>query len=88
MCDEWSCFDRASPRRPLHQTAHLGHAYATHRTRQVLRIRLPESFAPSLEGRDWYSASLSSAAPTTWLAAAVAAVPISFFFYMDQVRVA
>ena len=54
----------------------------------MLRIRLPESFAPSLEGRDWYSASLSSAAPTTWLAAAVAAVPISFFFYMDQVRVA
>ena len=57
------------------------------RSPQVLRIRLPESFAPSLEGRDWYSASLASAAPTTWLAAAVAAVPISFFFFMDQALV-
>ncbi|KAL1520700.1 hypothetical protein AB1Y20_022269 [Prymnesium parvum] len=51
---------------------------------EVLRIRLPASFAPSNEERPWYSASLATASMTTWLAAAMAAVPISFFFYMDQ----
>ena len=55
---------------------------------EVLRIRLPDAFAPSLSvsdiSRPWYAASLSTAAPSTWLTAAAAAVPISFFFYMDQ----
>ena len=53
-------------------------------TTEILRIQLPSSFAPSLEGRAWYSGSLTSTSLHTWLVAAIVAVPISFFFFMDQ----
>mmetsp|Transcript_63917 Transcript_63917/g.106280 ORF Transcript_63917/g.106280 Transcript_63917/m.106280 type:complete len:591 (+) Transcript_63917:47-1819(+) len=45
-------------------------------------------FADVSEGtqraRPWYAADLIHASSRTWLAAAVASVPISFFFFMDQ----